>query len=217
MAMHVSTRIRLNHCHGDHVTNCHPYPPTTLFSHHLSMPYTVLGSAQDLGLAFDQSNDRANRTFRSFSNGGRMNNLCSYSSPLWEGGEEESSSRWKSLLLKVYIDGGSVQPLPVFESMDNGTVKEHPFPKWWNCFERGRISLWGGEGVDRDLMLLLVYVAIRWYPPYWFRGWFVRRAIVGWTILPVSLFLNLGTWWDVFVGKRGMEEEFFSFCFPSFF
>lgn len=45
----------------------------------------------------------------------------------------------------------------------------------------------------------------------------MRRAIVGWTILPVSLFLNLGTWWDVFVGKRGMEEEFFSFCFPSFF
>lgn len=86
-------------------------------------------------------------------------------------------------------------------------MKEHPFPKWWNCFERGRIpSVEGREGGSIEIWCYYWYtLAIRWYPPYWFRGWFVRRAIVEWTVLPVSLFLNLGGMFSLV--ERGEWEE----------
>ena len=84
MAMHVSTRIRLNHCHGDHVTNAiliHPPP---------SIPPCLIPvfRARLRILAWRSTNlmIEPTETFRSFSKrGGRMNNLCSYSSSPWEG------------------------------------------------------------------------------------------------------------------------------------
>lgn len=114
-------------------------------------------SLSSANLAFDQSNDRANRTFRSFSNGGGWIIYAVIPFPRWGGGKGWVGSRLVvgNVALRERM---LVQPLlPV---SNRWIMERWRSIRWWNCFERGRVPPRGGEGESIEIWCYYWYMLL---------------------------------------------------------